>query len=74
MIEFSLTVFLVIYGLGVVLFFIFAIINMLHLFYYGFLNFESYFVTFLFLAATILVLFITYKLGIAIDWNQTFTI
>ena len=72
MIEISFSLFLVIYGILVLCFLIFALVKLYHIFAFGFLGFESFFVTFLFIAGTILVLFITYKLGMEIDWAQTF--
>lgn len=74
MFEISLSAFLIIYGIGLALFFIFAIFNLYHMLHYGFLSFESFLATFLFLAGIILILFITYKLSLDIDWAQTFTI
>ena len=74
MIEISLSILLIIYGIFVLLFFLFALANLYHLFAFGFLNFESYFVTFIFLAGTVLILFITYALASQIDWTVTFTI
>jgi len=72
MLEISLSVFLILYGLAIVIFLIMALVNLFHLFAYGFLSFTSFLATFLFLAATVLLLFITYKFGLQIDWNQTF--
>jgi hypothetical protein len=74
MVEISISIFLVIYGLALFLFVIFALINLYHLFKFGFISFTSFLATFLFLGATVLVLFITYKLGQSIDWSQTFII
>ncbi len=74
MIEISLSAILIPYGILVALFLLFALINFYHMFKYGFLNFESFFMTFLFIAGIILILFITYKLAMEIDWTQTFII
>ncbi|MDD5340939.1 MAG: hypothetical protein PHC97_00705 [Patescibacteria group bacterium] len=74
MLEVSITTYLVIYGISLALFFLYALINLYHLFRFGFLSFTSFLATFLFLGATVLLLFITYKLGLPIDWTQTFTI
>jgi hypothetical protein len=74
MIEISLLLLLYVYGFFVLLYIIFALINIYHLLVFGFLSFESFFMTFLLIAGTILILFITYKLGIAIDWNQSIII
>ncbi|MCX6744358.1 MAG: hypothetical protein NTX82_02430 [Candidatus Parcubacteria bacterium] len=73
MIEISLYVLLIIYAIALAGFFIFAIFNLYHLFNYGFLSFTSFFVTFLFLAGVVLILFITYQFGSQIDWSQTIT-
>ncbi|MBD3360055.1 MAG: hypothetical protein GF365_05115 [Candidatus Buchananbacteria bacterium] len=70
-IEISMSVLLIAYGVLVLAFLIFALVNLYHILKFGFLGFESFFVTFIFIAGTILVLFITYKLGVEIDWTQT---
>ena len=44
------------------------------MFTWGFLNFESFFMTFILVAGTILILFITYEIAKEIDWTQTFII
>lgn len=72
MIEISLYTFLIIYGLTLLLFFIFVAINLYHLFQFGFLSYLSFMMTFILLAGITLILFITYKLGAQIDWSQTF--
>ncbi|OGY41441.1 MAG: hypothetical protein A2Y82_00810 [Candidatus Buchananbacteria bacterium RBG_13_36_9] len=74
MIEISYSVFLIIYGLGLACFTIYAIFNLYHLFAFGFLNFISFLATFLFLAGTIIILFLTYQIGSQIDWTQTLII
>jgi len=74
MVEISLYVYLIPYGILVVIFAIYALVNLYHLFVYGFLSYLSFLMTFLFLAGAILVLFITYKYGLKIDWSQTFII
>lgn len=70
-ITISLSALLIVYGIMAALFIIFAFINLYHLIAYGFLSFESYFMTFIFIAGTVLILFITYKYGIEIDWDKT---
>lgn len=72
MIEISLSAYLIIYGVLIAIFVAMAVVNLFHLFAYGFLSYLSFLMTFLFLAGTVLILFITYKLGLQIDWNQTF--
>jgi len=74
MIEISLLLLLYVYGFFVLLYIVFALINIYHLIVFGFLSFESFFMTFLLIAGSILILFITYKLGLAIDWSQTIII
>lgn len=71
-ITISLSALLIVYGIFLLFFVIFAFVNLYHLIAYGFLSFESYFMTFIFLAGTILILFITYKYGIEINWDKTF--
>ncbi len=72
MIEISISTYFIIYGLALALFVIFALINLYHLFRFGFLSFTSFLMTFIFLGVSVLLLFITYKLGLEIDWTQTF--
>jgi len=72
MVEISLYVFLIIYAVMLLIFVIFALFNIYTLLVYGFLSFGSFFMTFIFLAGTILVLFISYQIGLQIDWSQTF--
>lgn len=74
MIEISYYVFLIIYGLGLAIFVIFSLFNLYHLFVYGFLSYASFLATFLFLAGTVVVLFLTYQIGSQIDWTQMFTL
>jgi hypothetical protein len=74
MIEISLYVLLIAYGLVVAAFIVFAIFNLYHLFSFGFLSFLSFGMTFIFLAGAILILFITYKFAVQIDWSQTLII
>lgn len=74
MIEISLYLLLGTYAILLVIFFIFAIINLYHLLAFGFISFESFFMTFILIAGIILILFITYKLGIEIDWSKSITI
>ncbi len=74
MIEISLMALLVLYLIFVAIFIVFAIVNIYHLIAFGFLSFESFFMTFLLIAGTILILFITYKLGLAIDCSQAIVI
>jgi len=72
MIDVSLYIFLIFYGILAAIFVIMALVNLFHLFAYGFLSYLSFLMTFIFLAGTVLILFITYKLGLQIDWSQTF--
>jgi hypothetical protein len=74
MLEISYSVFLIIYGLGLLCFIIYAFFNLYHLFVYGFLSFAGFLATFLFFAGTIIILFLTYQIGSQIDWTQTFII
>jgi hypothetical protein len=74
MIELSLYLLLGTYAVLVVIFLIFAIINLYHLLAFGFISFESFFMTFIFIAGIVLILFITYKLGLEIDWSQSITL
>jgi len=74
MIEIPLYIMLIIYAVFVVIFLIFALINIYHMVTFGFISFESFFMTFLLLAGTILILFTTYTYAQEIDWEETFVI
>jgi hypothetical protein len=70
MISISLSLALFLYALVVVLFAIFAIVNVYHLVHYGATSGISFAVTFLFLAGAAFILFFTYHALAAVDWNQ----
>lgn len=67
-IELSLILF--IYYFFLVLFFIFTIFNLYHIFKFGFVSIEGYLVTFIFVAGIVVVLFFTYELTVMIDWSR----
>lgn len=56
------------YGILLAIFAIFSAINLFHIIRFGSLTFASFFATFLFLAATVLILFATYSLLLDTDW------
>lgn len=74
MFEISLFTLLIAYGVLVLIFFVFAGINIYHLMAFGFFSFKSIFMTFFLIAGTILILGITFFLGLGIDWSVTFVI
>jgi len=65
----SLSVLIIIYLILVAIFAVFAFFNLYHLWRFGFMSFEGFFMTFIFLAGTFLILFITYDLALSIDWS-----
>lgn len=74
MFEISLLTLLIAYGVLVLIFFVFAAINIYHLMAFGFFSFESIFMTFFLIAGTIVILGITFVLGLDINWSFTFVI
>lgn len=64
-----LSVILIPYGLLVLIFAIFALVSLFHLIRYGSLTFFSFFVTFIFLAGTVLILYSTAFLLVDTDWS-----
>jgi len=52
----------------------FAFFNILHTLKFGFVNYISYFMTFIFLGATVIVFFLTWEALAAVDWYEVVTI
>lgn len=48
--------------------FIFSLFNIYHALKFGFVNYASYFMTFVFMGASIIVLFVTYQALGEVDW------
>ena len=66
-----LFVFLILYFIFLCFYFIFALVGLYHLAKYGGLNFTSFLMFFLFLAITIIILFISYEQLSIIDWKRS---
>lgn len=64
-------IFLGLYFLGVVILTFFAISSLYHLLKFGFFSPTSIFTTFIMIAGTALILFISYRELGAIDWSQS---
>ena len=64
----SLSLILIPYGLLLAIFAIFSIVSLLHLVRYGSRTFFSFFVTFIYLAGTVLLLYSTAFLLSDVDW------
>jgi hypothetical protein len=52
---------------------IFAFFNIFHALKFGYINYISYFMTFILLGATVIILFIGYDLLSEVNWYQTFS-
>ncbi|OGL78726.1 hypothetical protein A3F28_02540 [Candidatus Uhrbacteria bacterium RIFCSPHIGHO2_12_FULL_57_11] len=65
----SLSLILIPYGLLLAIFAIFSIVSLLHLVRYGSRTFFSFFVTFIYLAGTVLLLYSTATLLADTDWT-----
>ncbi len=65
-----LFVLLIPYGLFLLIFLFFALVNLFHLLRFSPLNLLTFFATFLFLAGTTLILTTSYNYLITINWSQ----
>lgn len=74
MFEIPISIALIPYGLALLLFLIFAIVDGYHLIHYGETTKVSYWVTFVFFAVSATILFVTLYLLRGTDWSQSFTI
>lgn len=64
-----LSIFLFIYMVYIVFFAVFTFFNLYHILKFGFASFGAYLITFGYIAATILALFISYFYIARIDWS-----
>ena len=64
-----LSIFLFIYMVYIVFFVVFTFFNLYHILKFGFASFGAYFITFGYIAATILALLISYFYIARIDWS-----
>lgn len=70
----SLNFILIIFLVLIAALFVYALFNLYHIFRYGHLDAASYFVTGLFVAGFIFILFVSYSHLSQIDFNDTFNI
>lgn len=68
--EISVAILLIPYALGVLLYAVFAFFALMHVIRHGLIDLPGFIMTFLFLAATVLILFITYSIAIQFDWGE----
>lgn len=71
MISIPLSIFFIVYLVLVALLLVFFFITLSHLFATGTFTFVSFVVTFLVIAAMIVVAWITWSLAMTVDWSQS---
>ncbi|HEX9664876.1 MAG TPA: hypothetical protein VGA49_03585 [Patescibacteria group bacterium] len=69
-----LSIFFIIYAIFLLIFLIFAFFSLYHIFKFGFWDFFTYLVTFIFIGGTVIILFITWQSARQIDWSQSLVI
>ncbi|MBI5466451.1 MAG: hypothetical protein HY974_04135 [Candidatus Kerfeldbacteria bacterium] len=67
-------IFLGLYVIGLIMLLVFGLSSLYHLLRYGFFTPTSVFMTFLLIAGTALILFISYQHIGAIDWGRSFDV
>ncbi len=72
--TFSLSFFLFVYILFLLLWGIFSLVAIYHMFRFGFLNFTTFFTTFIYIAISVLILFFSYQYVSQIDWGLNVTL
>jgi len=72
--TFSLSFFLLIYALFLLLWGIFSLVALYHMLRFGFLNFTTFFITFIYIVISILILFFSYQYISQIDWGLNITV
>jgi hypothetical protein len=65
----SLSIFLIFYGVFLLVWLIFSLVAYYHMFRYGFKSLTTYFSSFIYLAVSLSILAATYYYGSEIDWN-----
>ncbi len=66
--------FLIPYGLFLLIYLCFSLVNLYHLIKFGTANLTAFLVTFLFLAGAVLILYTSYNYILTIDWTRTINI
>ncbi len=69
--TFTLSWLLIVYFIFLICFVFFSLINIYHLVRYGVLNFTTFLATFLYLAVTLVIIFISWQYLSQINWQQT---
>lgn len=64
-----LAILLIPYAFLILCFFVFAFFNLFHMIVYGYISASSFMATFLFLAGTAIIIYLSYSLGMGIDWS-----
>lgn len=70
MLGFPFAFVLIPYGLVILFFALFAVINVYHLVHYGATTGVSFVVTFLFLAGAVFIMFFTWQALVGVDWGR----
>lgn len=68
---FPIAVFLIPYGLFLLVFLFFSFVDLTHIVKYSTTNLTTFIATFIYLAVTTLILYATYYAVIEIDWSRT---
>jgi hypothetical protein len=72
--EISLTLFLYIYYGFLAIYLIFVLANLYHLIKFGFLTFGNVFISFLFVAITVTLIYFSFVMIQTANWNNSFII
>lgn len=65
-----ISIFLIPYAIFLVIFFVFAFFSLYHMFRFGVTNFTTFFMSFAFIALSVIILFISYEYIAGIDWQR----
>jgi hypothetical protein len=72
--TFSLSILLFIYGVFLLIWGVFSLVALYHMFRFGFLNFTTFFTTFIYIVVAALIIFESYKYISQIGWGLNVTI
>ena len=72
--EISYYLFLAIYGLGILFFVIYSLVNIFHIFRFGFLDGNSVFMIVFYLGISLVIFVISYEFLKVIPWTETLEI
>lgn len=68
--EITLGILLIPYAIGILFFLIFAFFNVYHLVRFGFMSFSAFLATFIFLAASVLLLWFSWQYVATVNWQE----